>query len=224
MNQSIEPKPSTILICGSTMSGKTTLLKKLLKEQLLAYHDYIYIFSPTINLSLDFEEFKENSTIEEGRVLRKFSNPTEFKTHIKSIYQQQEDLFKNYGKKEVPNVLCILDDAINEKLLSPNGYISKMSISSRHYNVSLVILSQRIAAIPRQIRINAKYVFLFSSSNFSELQRFLDEFVPKRYKKNFENKLIDIFNEPYNYILCKCFEPKLKERLYLNGNELLHFE
>ena len=207
------------------MSGKTFRLKKLLHEQLMEQLDYLFVFSPTLKLSSDWEEFKPTDQYDSDvkKQIVHFEKPDEFEDHIKEIFRQQRMTIDGFGKKKAPSILLIVDDCINERVLRPRGYIDRMSVSMRHYNISCCILAQRIAAIPRTTRINSKYVILFSSSNFSEMERFLLEFTPKNAHKDFRRDVEEIFDNEFNFILCMCFEPKLRQRLWLNGDDLLTF-
>jgi len=213
--------PGNVAICGATMSGKTHLTKRIMREHLLPKFDYIVILSPTVDLSGDWDEFKvtlKNHDPTPG-------NPTIYKSSkgfrktiselVEGNTRLKED--KNVPRKEIPNIALILDDMVGNPLLKFNGYIDKLSTKSRHLNISIFILSQRISAVPRTYRLNTKYTILFNAVNMSELERFTEECCPRKYRKLLPSKIPDIYNTPYNFILCHNFATKVSERMYVNG-------
>lgn len=209
--------PCNISICGSTQSGKTYLTKKILKEQLLSQVDALIILSPTLDLSGDWDEFQENDDMSKGKLIKKFSNKSEFEGIINEILQQNESLIKNFSKKDAPDVLIILDDCVGLSLMRPNKLLDNLSTRSRHLKVSIMVLAQKITAIPRIFRLNCKYFHVFQMTQFSELERFLEELCSKSIRKQVREHINQIYNQAYNYILVQCFENKVRERMYLNG-------
>ncbi len=232
--------PSITSISGSTGSGKSYLTRQLLNNQLKGQFHYLFIFSPTTKLSLDwqsngFKESKENHKAS-------FLNPKiiyveeDFEKVAKDIFDKQSMLKVEYNKKKddkeeedtikkiVPQVLLIFDDLGNTPLFRFNGFLDKVCISSRHFNVSMIIITQRISAIPRTLRLNSSYFIIFNSFNYSEIERFAGEYVQKKYKKKLYNLLETIFSEDYNFIFANNKSNKVNERLYKNGVELINFE
>lgn len=203
--------PFNMVLVGQTHSGKTTLAKKLITN-LKKEFDYIYIFCPTGELSQDW--------IEQEHL---FTSPKEYGSKVKELFEQQKRIKLEYGKKRTPQILLVFDDCLTENILRFNSDLDKKSISTRHYNISVMVLSQRIAGIGRTFRLNSAYFILFNMFNYSELERFLDEFVPRKYKKQLEQQLESIFSEPYNFIFSNNRSTNLNERLYKNGIELLKF-
>lgn len=211
--------PCNVLMAGSTMSGKSFLLKKILKEQVLKSADYIIIMSPTCLISGDWSEpmWDDQLDPKKGLVVQKFD--TGFKTIIQEMMESQLRLLQSKKLNEIPHIVMILDDCLGDSILNQNGLMAKFSTFSRHYHMTTFILVQQITACPRTYRINAKYCIMFNSSNFSELERFLDEYVPKKYKKLLETHLEDIYNQDFNFILTQNFCRKLSDRLLVNGNK-----
>jgi len=211
--------PCNISIAGNTMCGKTHLLKKLLREQLIPQLEYLIILAPTCAISDDYLEFQENTIPERGLVVQKFEDPSMFKNIISEIVESQDHLLRNYPKKRIPSIMIILDDCVGLPILQFKGIIDKLSTASRHYNISLVVLVQRITALPRTFRLNTKFMILFNCSNFTELERYIEEYVPKKYKKLINDHMEEIFNVPYNYIFTANFATRIKDRLWLNGKD-----
>jgi len=213
--------PGNIAICGSTMSGKTYLTKRLIREQLLNEMDYIVILSPTTTLSGDFDEYNatpknHNPTPGHPSIYKASNN---FRKVISELVEGNTRLKedKEIPRKEIPNIALILDDMVGHSLLKFNGFVDKLSTKSRHLNISIIVLAQRITAIPRTFRLNCKYTILFNITNFTELERFVQECVPKNLRTKLNDHIPDIYDTPYNFIVCHNFATKISERMKVNG-------
>ncbi len=211
--------PCNVIISGSTKSGKSYLTTNLLRDQLIPQVDYLIIFSPTIKIGNDYQEFKENDDEEKGVVIKKFSE--NFREIFDEVVVSQKHILEQHKNnvEEIPSILFIFDDMLGDPMLRLGGKLDKFSSRSRHYNISMFILVQKITAIPRTLRLNTANTILFNCANYSELERFLEEYCPKKYKKTLQNHLEEIYNQDYNFILTQNFCRKLKDRLLLNGDE-----
>jgi len=85
----------------------------------------------------------------------------------------------------------------------------------------MVIMSQRVNAIPRQLRLNAGYFIAFTVSGYSELERIMTEYVSKKYHKQFQDKMIEIFTTPFNHLFVDNFERDITKRMFKNGEEIV---
>ena len=213
--------PANMCFAASTRGGKTFLLKRLLRSQFLQQTDYLVVFSPTCKMSGDWVEFPENADPKRGKVIQYFEDENEFIKIFKEIIESQKKLLDKHRKSEIPHVFIVLDDCLGTKILRLGGPVDSFSVKSRHYNVSMAVLAQKITAIPRTLRLNQRYFFMFNSANFSELERFITEYCPAKYKKTVLDALEEIYNVDYNFILVDNFERALKNRLWLNGEDNL---
>ena len=214
--------PGNMTVIGSTTTGKSHLVNSLLHSQLIKQVDALVIMSPTIHLSGDFSDWEENHDMKYGKIIQKFSKPTEFAGIIREIVEQSEGIIKSLGRKECPSTLIILDDMVGHPLLKFRGLLDQLSTKSRHLKISFIVLSQRISAVPRTYRLNSKYFILFNVTNYSELEKFIEEMVPKSMRQMIRNNIGVIFDKKYNYILVSAFNPRITQRMYLNGVENLH--
>lgn len=210
--------PSNISIAGATSSGKTYLTKQIIR-QIYSQLDYLIVLSPTCHISDDWSEFKENDDPNKGTVVQFFEK--DVINVLEELVSSQTSICNTYGKKELPSILIIIDDCVNMPILRFKGITDMLSTKARHLNISLFILAQRISAIPRTFRINSRYFILFNVSNLSEMQRFLEESVIKKYRKQLEGMIENIFDKPYNYILVDAFNPRISQKLLKNGTELI---
>ena len=213
--------PQNFSICGNTKSGKTFLTNKIL-HHLRGEWDVLVILSPTIKLSGDFGDFQENQEEGKGPLIYKFDKPKDFQEALNDIVEQQECIIINHGKKNTPQVVVVLDDMVGNSMLRFKGPIDRLSTKSRHLNISLFVLSQRISAIPRTYRLNTQTFILFSIANYSELEKTLEESVPKSLRNPLREHINEIYDQEYNYLHVNCFASKISERLYKNGKENIY--
>jgi len=213
-------KPFTALFAGHTMCGKTHLMKQYLNSFLTQKtFDYWFIFSSTLHLNKDYDEYEENKDPKNGRqLIQKYR--TNIESEIQEVIREQEQQVE-LNEDDAPDVLMVVEDTAGTKMLMFLGMLDNFSIKSRHFKISIFITTQRITAIGRTIRCNCKYFILFHCSNFSELERFLTEMVSRRHRKTVEAMLDEIYSEAYQYIVVDNFQPKHFERLYINGKTLL---
>ena len=215
--------PATIILAGATKSGKSYFCKNTLMPLLKGQYTHLVICSPNLNVNHDFDFVKDN----DKNVFKVSNNIStavgEMIDSQKKIFEMREmDLIKD---KDIPRILCILDDCIGESILrGERSLMARFGIQSRHYYMSFVIMTQRIAGLPRQLRINAAYMIAFSVMNYTELERLVLEYCPKKFHKQFQKKLIDIYSIPFNFLFIDNFERKIKDRIYVNGVERVEWE
>jgi hypothetical protein len=215
--------PLTICITGSTGCGKSTYAKKILREELIPQLDWVILLSTTDQYNHDYDFLPENLDSESD----KLKVAKIYKDHdivIDEVIDSQSDLMLNNKKKDVPQILMLFDDMIGSSSMSRFG--SKLDIfsaKSRHLNISMIFISQRISAISRTIRLNSAIFVIFSSFNYSEVESFISQYIPKKFKKKVLDKLNTIFNVKYNYLLANNKNPKINERLLINGVKPLDF-
>jgi len=215
--------PCNILLVAMTNGGKSHYCVHKLLPQLGKQIDRLVIMSPTLELNGDYDHIKADDK-SVFKVSKNISDAFE------EIIKSQSALFDSYKmgmikKSQVPQVCVILDDCISERILQgERSVVSKFSIKSRHYRISLVIMTQRINALPRQLRLNCKYFICFSVAGYSELERVMLEYVPKRYHRLFQDKMLDIFSVPFNHLYIDNYERDIRKRMFVNGNEMIDWD
>jgi hypothetical protein len=205
--------PCNMIFSGSTMCGKTTLLRKLLK-QLIPKHDMTLVLAPTANVSKDYEEYKSD---ERFQVRHK-----KIGERLKELIEKQRELVENKGKDKASGILLILDDCLGDKSLAFGGELDHFSTKSRHYKISIIILTQSLRRVPHTFRMNTRYIMAFSSANFKELEAILEEFCPKKYKKKFTDQLPLIYDKPFTFVFCQCFITSPQQRLWVVNPDFTH--
>jgi DNA helicase HerA-like ATPase len=220
MDDKLFKVPINIAICAPTGAGKTVLAKTILKDNLLKQIDYLIIMSPTLTVNDDFSEYKEKAEPDEyGPAVHKCD--TNFAGIIDEVTESQYDLLTNPDnkKKDIPQILIIMDDIIGNSTVRFGSSLDSFTAKSRHYNMSFIFISQRISAISRTIRLNCAIFIVFSSWNYSELETFLEQYAPKKYKSKLREKIMYHLETPYNFILCNNRNNKVTQRMLLNGEK-----
>ena len=155
--------PFSMVVCSKRNSGKSYLTKHLLKMFMVdnKLFDYIVLFSSTAHLSNDFECLPKKSIQDE------FST-----TKINKILEYQR---KSKDTKNPKQCLIILDDTIGAKIdASFKTNLDLLFSRGRHYNISIIFISQYIKNyISTTIRNNIDYL-LFSVNNYNVIKIIYD--------------------------------------------------
>lgn len=199
-------------IIGARRSGKSTLIKKLLKEVILKKikEENVFIICPTIKLDNNWDDFDE---------ARKFDKADS--SIIQAIIEEQEFNILTYGKKRTPEVLIILDDCADNNILRFGGVIDTLAVKGRHYKINVIISSQRLSAVSRTARLNSDYMIFFSPYNMSELEQLCEQYVLKQNRKECMEKIQKVFETPYEFIVIDNSERKPSRKLKIGWGKLL---
>ena len=134
----------SMIISGSSRSGKSFFLADLLDRRLKYLYDFVVIFSGTD--TSDFEKVLDpNRTI-----VRSFIDLN----LIERIKQRNRE-----GHTE--KVLLIFDDLGNSDLVKDPNFIDLYTLG-RHYGISVIFLTQYYAMLKPAIRGNTLYQVIFS--------------------------------------------------------------
>lgn len=210
--------PFNMILAGHTKAGKTYLLEQIVKRNFLKW-DYIVVLGPTVKFSGDYDYLQVNENYEKGHVVVKYDKEEQYEGIIHSISNQQRHLIdeERAGRGTAPDVLLIIEDCLHKEIVDQRGILAQLVTWSRKIKLSIVLTTQKIAGLDRTIRLNTKYFICFNCPNFTELERFLEEFLPPLYHKAFKKYVCEIFNEKYNFILIDVFNPHILEKFLVNG-------
>jgi len=220
INPDLLQPPFVMILSAPRGSGKSTLTHTLLtsKEYYKGVFDYIIFLSPTLNLNDDYSDIKEDHD-----KVYKFDKITDFNAIINELIDTQTSMVKSVKKKKTPQVLIIADDIIDSDLLrrSDKAPIATIAHRGRHINISIIYCVQKLSSIPRLVRLNADGLILFATSNYSELEQFLEQYVPKRKRCKLRDKLMDVYEEPFNFIFVNNQIRSLSKRLRIKFSDIL---
>lgn len=192
--------PFRMYVVGSSGSGKTNFLLNLLSRKCFYknYFDSILVVSPT---ALNLDETYQSLKLPE----RNYFEPSE--EVLETIMEIQEDRIEEYGKEKSPKVLLILDDIVSYKQFCSSPILLKFAVMSRHWNISMVILSQAYHRIPKSVRLQMSSIVYFKGSN-RELEVLADDFAAPGYSNSaFKNKIKKATNERYSFVFIDINKP-----------------
>lgn len=178
------------LFIGSSKSGKSTLIKHMIKE-LEERYDLIIIFSQSLHDPMyDFINYGEKSKY------------IAFDDFNKSIIN---DIFKlNKLTKNALNVLVLFDDLVNLSTRD-NNEITQMFIRGRNSGISILYSTQHYSLMNKAVRANANYIFLLRTNSpsvrISLAEHFLYNILPVPISnQSSKTRKLEYYN---NYIMDK---------------------
>jgi len=187
--------PFRAYIVGASGSGKSNLLISLLSrtDMYKDYFDKIFILSPTANklddsykiLNLDDDSYFDPQ------------NGTELLKVIESI---QKKNINKIGIGKAPKVLIVMDDIISYKKFMRSKILLKFFIMSRHYGISIILLSQAYHRVPKSIRLNVSALMFFRGSQKENEVVYMDYCCPGFNKKSFLKLINEATKERYNFL------------------------
>lgn len=152
-----------VAIIAPTNSGKTVLLKDIMSKTHKNY-DKIHLFSRTAKLQHCYDFLP-----------RKWITDDFNEGEIESIWDQQ--IKDNEQGKVQKKILIILDDIICSPSYKKSKILEECSISARHLNITVILLSQNYSSIKPIIRQNLRLVFTFQMQSKKEREKFTEAFL-----------------------------------------------
>lgn len=203
-NEIFDGSNFSMLIAGSSGSGKTQLLKQILKQS-QRHYDYFVVLCPSLEFSGDYTDFEEN---------KKFTTFSEYDPAvINEVMETQADIIKRHGKIRCPKVVLILDDCL--EFLKQHSLIEKVFFKGRHINISPIVLVQKLKGVSTILRVNTRYAIFFRAGNSNELEHFLEAYTGKRERAKIENELIEWFKQLYSFLFCDFKTQNFQDRYTL---------
>lgn len=184
--------PFRSYIVGASGSGKTNLLLNLLTRENMYkdFFDEIVVISPTaLHMDPSYKALNISSKnffpCKEGVLER--------------LMQIQKASIEDEGKGNEPKVLVIFDDFICFKKFAHSDILLQFAVMSRHWNFSLMLLSQAYHRVIKSIRLQMTNVMYFKGSN-KEVEVLADDFgAPGMSKKEFIAKIKEATDEQFSF-------------------------
>ena len=141
--------PFLCLLVGQKNVGKSILIRWICR-QYAADFSYIVVFSPT-SLNGFYQEF-----LPEAHIHDDYDEDV-----MKKIMAKQEDL-KKRGKNV--HALVIFDDVLGSSTAElekrKDNILNKIWCANRHWNLSCLVVTQRLKGVPKSLRENIDYCFI----------------------------------------------------------------
>lgn len=200
-------------------SGKSYLTRAIIRRE-YKFHEKIIVVCPSLRFNTDYDEFKSPEWCKVHFV----SDPTaDIITAIVEQSERVQAIVRDHNAERepddevwyTPRVLLVLDDCIDSALMHFKGVSDKVAERGRHWKLTAIFISQRTSAISKSIRINCDYFLIFAPFAIREVEKFLEEFVPRAARPALMTQLTKVFQTPYQFLLLdnseKVWTRKLKK-------------
>jgi hypothetical protein len=197
--------PFNLLLCARPKQGKSNLIVNLLYNPIFDYKkrfDNIIYISPSVM----GDKTLENSVAIDDDIVKIHDNLEPLDPIIEAIMGDQLD-----NKDE--SLLLILDDLVGN---IKGSSIAKLSAKYRHYNMSMIVVSQNYKSFSVLSRNSASQFILFKTHNQKEIDK-INEEIGASFGKDFE-AIYDVATEEKHNFLCVDVE---RQQLTRNFNEIL---
>lgn len=204
--------PQSVLMVGSSASGKTTLLLNLMlkKNMYKAFFDFRFLFSETAKLDDSFKKLK----IKKNHI---FDDEPDMIKKLEEIVNAQRKNIENMSIDKTPKILLIFEDLTTNEKLMRNKIFKSLWTLGRHLNIMVIAMIHKYKALPRTQRLNAMNIIFFRSSG-DETDQLVDDFTPPGYTKKEFKKIVEFATAPdenhkYNFLyMCNKLPFKIKFR------------
>ena len=181
--------PFNMYLIGSTGSGKTYTLLKILENELFQKFTYIFLLNPT---------YEDNETYQNWKY--KYDE----KFIVLNISQENVEgylslIMKNYRNT---NSCLVLDDiAACQSVKQRTGPLVDLAFSGRHAGFSTIVISQHFSSITPSFRDNCQHILVFYTLDESDWFAISKSFLP-RLSKETRNEIYDTLEKTkYSYFL-----------------------
>ena len=199
-------KPSITLVVGRKGMGKSQMIVDALRNPraLKWIYDRIIIFSGTFKTQ--YEKLWSKLSAKGIMVIESLEE-----TVLTKIYEEQ------LGSAE--HVLILSDDMDQQWAKMDQQLVNKIITNSRHCNLSLTFLVQKMTMVPTIIRSNADCVVAFATSCHREFEAIYNEFSHCS-KKDFHKFFCEATAEPFSFLVC-CVQSG-KAEYYISFQEKIY--
>jgi hypothetical protein len=219
MKIGVIPKPNTTsFICGRTGSGKSQLLLNLMlrpefygKKNGKHYFHEIHVFSPTAKSDDIYEALElpdENLHVD--------LNTAE----LREIMDTQKEDIEKKGIDKCKRICIIYDDVQGNPRFLRSPEFKESVVANRHNNFTVFILGQSYKHIPRQVRLQSRYIFFFQGSN-NEREIIAEEVAAPGLTKQEMLELVDFATEDEYAFLYVNLNENFKRRYRKNLTNII---
>ena len=181
-----EKKPFNMIIVGMTCCGKTYYLLNLLEKEYKNYFDHIFLLCPTFSWNKTYENWKYD---EDEDFIAIPCDQDDVEKYLKIVV----DFAK--GSKS----LIILDDVASGKdVKNRTSELVKLGFSARHYNLSVVVITQQLTSIAKPFRENISKLVTFYNPNKKDMKTILEEYSGVNGRNELEKIMHKLKNKRYS--------------------------
>ena len=170
--------------------------------------DRIYLYSKSSTIDRNWDPLKRY--VEKGQGVDQRSEKTFFDEFDAQALQDQMDLqmqvaeyAKKQGMRQIPQVLWIFDDLVDDERVMHNNHnlIATLAIRSRHFGGNLWVSTQKFRALANVIRINLTGLFIWPAlSNRLERKAIIEEISGHYTPEQIEEMLQHVSQRPHGFL------------------------
>lgn len=163
-----------LILSGPSNSGKTNAARWVMDRYYNSAFDRLILMSPTAKIDPVWKDLKNLK--KKDRISKLSLRP------LKKLLKEQQVKIKSGGKKKAPKVLVIFDDTIGNHRFINSPEFLQCFIRGRHFNVSIIAMTQSYVKLPRSVRLQGTHIMFFPSFR-SEIERLYDDHGPYQLNK-----------------------------------------
>ena len=188
-HEEICPPPFRCLIVAPSGGGKSVLISSMLNFEPYKklFKKNIFFFSPTMKEDPEYAHLE----IKDENVFDTYNSDV-----LLDLYDSQRTAKKYLKKnKELEHVCVVLDDLVTDLPSNQKSLLSKLFMTGRHLNISIIIATQSYKLISRTIRMNLTCLICLHC-NQGEVKKISEESAAS----NFIDLHAQCVSEPYGFI------------------------
>lgn len=194
----LERKMLFTAVFGKRGSGKTTLVRSLLKEEMKKKtYDYFIIFKNSPSQEYMINSFNFNFE------------------HLEKLLNFQERQIK---KGIFKPIFIIFDDCFTSFIYTnkkKNKLVRNLFFNGRHFLIGVCLVSQYMNLLKSEIRANIDKLYIKYTLNMNVIDKFIEDYGDKYQKKYYYHEITRTFKtNHYSTFLFDCFTGKLYEIEY----------
>lgn len=181
--------PNNYFICGRTKSGKTNLMKYLIREAGKKKQiDYMFVISPSSRITGKDYNFLDRKYV-----------------HADFNKQSFRKILKIQRANSFPNCVLILDDCVGSKFFKQDDGLKVVFATARHYNITVFLITQNPTDVSNCVKeqIYTSYIFKQQSS---QSIRNAYQILANKFESLEEYKKINDNLKPYQFVYSKLEE------------------
>ena len=176
---------------GKRKSGKSRLLRYLVTCEQDSFKK-IFVICPTEQVNKFYSQL-----VPEDCIFDNYDNDW-----MNKLINKMTEI-KSNNSKDKSNVLIILDDCVSDTNFHQCSTLNILCTRGRHINISVIITTQYIYAIPPICRNNIDYVFAGQMNKMS-VDSMSEQFLLGNIEKKEFIKLFNNATKDYNFFVINC--------------------
>lgn len=102
--------------------------------------------------------------------------------------------------KTCPHALLLMDDCIDNEILRPGGPVDVIAARGRHFNLSMMYMTQKLKSVSNLLRENAEYMLFFRTNLYTEMEKIIEENVSRDDRKFIRTELKRVFQLKHTFV------------------------